>query len=148
SETSGLSNSKLLIPQIVDGAPPEEFTPQITRNPDIFDNKWFLVFAARDFESGIDHYEILEKYPVRHIFNLIRKEKWTRGESPYLLENQNLESDIFIKAVDRAGNEKIIEMKPRNNLKWYENYLIWSIIMALSIISAGVAIRRRKQKLI
>jgi GxxExxY protein len=131
--TANSSNFKSIIPRIVDNTPSEEFIPQISRNPDIFGNKWFLVFVARDSESGIDHYEVLEKYPVRHIFNLIRKEKWISAESPYLLENQGLESDIFVKAVDRAGNERIAEIKPQNQVEWYENYLIWGIITILGV---------------
>ena len=32
-------------------------------------------------------------------------------------------------AVDRAGNEKVVKINPRNPLAWYENYENWVIII-------------------
>src|SRR3989304_7978924 len=36
----------------LDSDPPEPFTPIITRNPNLFDNQYFLVFATQDKGSG------------------------------------------------------------------------------------------------
>src|SRR3989344_6246036 len=47
--------------EIIDRDPPEDFKPEISRDANIFENRWFLVFATQDKSSGIDHYEVCEK---------------------------------------------------------------------------------------
>lgn len=107
--------------QKTDNEPPETFVPEIASSTDIFDGQWFLVFATQDKISGVDHYEV--------------KEGW-RGfivaESPYLLKNQNLDQTIYVKAVDKSGNERIIVL-PTKGPRWYRNYLIWFIIILLMV---------------
>jgi len=113
---------------------PEPFTPEIAKNPNIFDGKWFLVFNTQDKGAGIDHYEVMERREYR-IQNLgFRTGEWKIEESPYLLKDQRLKSYIYVKAVDKSGNERIAELPPQNPLEWYENYLIWVIIIAGGIV--------------
>jgi len=55
------------------------------------------------------------------------------------LKDQNLESYIYVKAVDKASNERIAIVNPQTQtqIKWYvlyKNYLIW-VIMLLIILS-------------
>ncbi|MDD5251425.1 MAG: cohesin domain-containing protein [Patescibacteria group bacterium] len=76
---------------------PEIFKPIVTINPTVFDGKYFLVFATQDKGSGIDRYEIREGDGP---FILAR--------SPYLLQNQNLDKEITVKAVDRSGNVRTV----------------------------------------
>ncbi|MBU4257208.1 cohesin domain-containing protein [Patescibacteria group bacterium] len=134
--------------KVRDYEPPESFAPEIARDESMFGGRWFLVFATQDKGSGIDHYEILERrefriqnlefrglirkilYPISYILNPLAV-----AESPYLLEDQELRSYIYIKAVDKAGNERIETIFPRNPLKWYENYLIWGIIILGAVIT-------------
>lgn len=111
--------------ETVDRDPPEDFKPEISRNPNIFGNKWFLVFAAQDKGFGIFRYEVCEG----------SKRKCVPAESPYLLQNQNLNKNIFIKAVDKAGNEKIAALPPQKPLQGHENYFIIGIII-LGIVVA------------
>lgn len=101
--------------------PPEVFEPNILNNADSFDNKNLIVFATQDKDSGIDHYEIKEGFFDK--FKII--------ESPYLLEKQNLHSKIYIKAVDNAGNERVIEFYPVGKIRWYLRYGIIGIILAV-----------------
>jgi hypothetical protein len=116
------------IPGIQDNYPPEEFKPEITQNAEMFGGKYFLVFATQDKGAGIDHYEVCEG----------SKRKCAVSESPYVLKDQKLKSYIYVKAVDKAGNERIITVPPQNPLKWYEKYLGWSII---TLIAMGYAIK-------
>ncbi len=76
---------------------PETFTPEIVQNPGMFDGQWFLVFATQDKGSGIDRYEVCEGSKTTCVI----------AESPYVLQNQNLDQKIFVKAIDRNGNERI-----------------------------------------
>lgn len=97
---------------------PESFKPKVTRDPNIFDGKFFVVFATQDKGSGISHYEVKEGFWGRY----------KRVESPYELKNQLFIGDIFVKAVDNEGNY-IIEKSEFT--KWtlrYQNNLLFSII--------------------
>jgi len=126
---SPISQTPIL--EIQDTEPPEDFQPEISRDPAIFDGKWFLVFATQDKGSGIDHYEIREtKRKIEHE----TEANWVIAESPYLLKDQKLQSYIYVKAVDKAGNERIIIVPPRNPLKWYEKFENWVIIILLAVL--------------
>src|SRR3989338_54987 len=124
----------LLIPAPEDIEPPESFKPEIARDHAIFDGKWFLVFATQDKSSGVDHYEIKESR--QKIFTLFQK--WVPAESPYILSDQELRSFVFVKAVDKAGNERIAKINPQNPLGWYENYENWLIIILGLVIAVSV----------
>ena len=58
-----------------------------------------MVFGFCDARQGlgIARYEVCEG----------SKRKCALAESPYLLKNQKLNKNIFIKAVDKNGNERI-----------------------------------------
>jgi hypothetical protein len=111
-----------------DTEPPEDFKPEIASDPNIFDGKYFLVFAAQDKGSGIDHYEVLEARNKR-------QGMWKVAESSYVLKDQKLRSFIYVKAIDKAGNERIAVVEPKYPIKWYEQPLIWVIIVIIGIIA-------------
>jgi len=102
-----------------DNIPPEPFEIKISQDPNIFGGKYFIVFSTTDKQTGIDHYEVKEG-----------KRNWKRAESPYLLEDQSLKSKILVKAVDKAGNERIAEYVPPQ-----KPFLWWIIIPIL--VGAG-----------
>lgn len=123
------------IESIKDTEFPEDFKPIIASDPSIFDGKYFLVFATQDKISGIANYKV-------------REGKWgwfNVAESPYLLIHQSLDRKIFVKAIDKNGNERIAVVEPRYPIKWYENYWIW-IIIILGIIFVGIFIKRNLWK--
>ncbi len=119
---------------IVDTEAPEAFSPQIARDPNIFDGKWFFVFATQDKNSGIDRYEIQEtkgKQPI--------SDNWTAAESPYRLTDQKLYSYIFVKAVDKTGNERIAMLAP-TFAPWYKKPIV-NIIVGTSILIVVLLVR-------
>lgn len=128
---------------IKDSDSPEKFTPIISHDPSLFDNKYFLVFTTQDKGSGVDHYEVLEKREFRILNLKFRKDKWTKAESPYVLRDQELKSHIYVKAIDKRGNERIAMLIPQNPLAWYENYLIWDIIGVVIVVGIviGMVVR-------
>ena len=126
---------QILVPQppqieIIDIEPPETFMPEIARDPAIFEGKWFLVFATQDKNSGINHYEVREG-----------NKPFVIAESPYLLQNQNLDEKIIVKAVDNSGNERKEILPPPRPRPWYKNYFIFA---ALIIIAAALAYLGRR----
>jgi len=80
---------------------PEPFEILLKQDPLIFDGKYFIAFYATDEGTGIDYYEIKEG-----------DGPWKRGKNPYLLEDQSLQGIIKVKAVDKAGNERIVQFIP------------------------------------
>jgi hypothetical protein len=80
---------------------PEPFQIEVLKEPLMFEGKYFIIFQTLDKQTGLDYYEVKEG-----------KKDWQKAESPYLLKDQNLEGIIKVKAVDKAGNERIAEHSP------------------------------------
>lgn len=124
-----------------DNDPPEIFSPSISRDERVYDGKWFVTFAASDKQSGVDHYEIQESRSGK-----IDSGRWKRAESPYLLEDQELHSYVFVIAIDRQGNERVIKIYPRNPLPWTQrsrSMLIAAGGLAVLVSAYYVYYRRR-----
>ncbi len=118
-----------------DKIPPEDFKPEIVK----IDDKYYLAFFAKDKDSGVDHYNVLEKNFWGNISRLLRGGKWIEAGNPYLLKDQSLSSKIEIKVVDKAGNKKIVKLPATYSLPWYKNYFIWVIII---LVVLGYAIKK------
>ena len=101
---------------------PEQFEIKTHQDPAIFEGKYFIVFSTTDKQTGIDHYEVKEG-----------KGEWMTTQSPYLLKDQSLQSIIKVKAVDKAGNERIAEHIPAKNHYW---------IIILVLVGMGIIIWR------
>ncbi|MDO8601290.1 MAG: hypothetical protein Q7R46_01260, partial [bacterium] len=100
-----------------DKTAPEPFKIEIGRDLSVLEGKYFLSFVAADKQTGIDHYEVKEG-----------EGDWVRAERPYLLQDQSLKSKILVKAVDKAGNEKVVEYTSPRKLFSY-----WIIIAVLVV---------------
>lgn len=127
--------------QIVDKTAPEEFAPELAQDPNLFDNKWFIVFATQDKGSGVEKYEVKESR-----YNIFNFSKWILATSPYVLTDQELKSNIFVKAIDNAGNERIVELSPRNPIVWYANIENWFIIALVIVLVAFTYFFSKKKK--
>jgi len=122
-----------------DDIPPEPFEIKISQDPNIFGGKYFIVFSTTDKQTGIDHYEVAEQRRTLRQTTL----NWKRAESPYLLEDQSLKSIIKVKAVDKAGNERIAEYIPPK--KPFPYWIIIPVAIGIGIIIWLIAkLRRRK----
>jgi len=121
---------------VKDSEAPEIFTPEVASSQDLFGGKWFLVFATQDKGSGIDHYEVSEGSPNQFVV----------AQSPYLLGDQTLRKEIFVKAVDKNGNERTVKVEPKNKLTWYEYYIIWGIIILIFIFIIHKLWKRKKRR--
>lgn len=140
SEKINLPKEEWLGELLKDRIPPEDFEIRIYRDPNIFEGKYFIIFQTSDKQTGIDHYEIKEG-----------QKNWRRGESPYLLEDQKLRSIIRVKAIDKAGNERIAEYFPSKIIFWdlipiiiLFIFLITLLIIRMLIIKKFI--RRNAQK--
>ncbi len=122
-----ITKSGIDVTVIRDIEPPESFSPQIASDPNIFGGQWFLTFSTQDKNSGIDHYEMQEsgKIPV--------SDKWVTAESPYLLKDQKLYRYIYVRAIDKAGNEKIAFLPP-TFVPWYKKPIVDIVVGAIILI--------------
>ena len=124
-------------------------------SPSIFEGKYFLVFATQDKGSGISHYEAVEfrsrnlefKKLLNKALQFITNSKfqildsYKTAESPYVLRDQKLRSYIYVKAVDKNGNERIITLTPQNPVFWYRDYIMLGMLLSVVVVTAHL-IRR------
>lgn len=102
---------------------PESFEPFLGDDTNLFSGKYFLVFDTQDKGSGIDHFEVKEGF-----FG-----KYAVASSPYLLKHQFLLNDVYVKAFDKSGNEKLAIWQTTSFFGKYKIYLIIAIIFIVSI---------------
>ena len=124
SVTEDIRSAPLKIEPIQDNEPPENFTPIISSDPNIFNGKYFLVFATQDKGSGIDKYFVSED----------GGKSFSPAHSPYLLKNQSLNAKIIVKAVDKIGNEKIAEVSAKNTQKEKQFFLVFGILLVSALV--------------
>lgn len=109
---------------IQDTEPPEDFKPTVVSDTNFFGGKQVLIFSTEDKGSGIDHYEVREG-----------KVGWfSVAESPYLLKHQWLDREVFVKAVDKTGNERIAILLPETPTPPAESYAVWGVGGVLLLI--------------
>jgi hypothetical protein len=116
----------------VDTIKPESFTPKITRDPNLFDNQYFIAFVADDKQSGIDHFEVKQGF-----FG-----KYETVESPYVLKDQSLRTRISVKAVDKADNARVETVSPEH--LGYKTAIFFSILIVIVAFIAYRIIRLKK----
>jgi hypothetical protein len=109
------------VASIIDADPPEKFEVSILKDENVFEGKAFLIFASQDKGSGLSHYEVKE--------GLFSTYKITN--SPHLLQNQNLDKKIFVKAIDKSGNERISTVYPDNYVPWHKKKDVLLIFLLL-----------------
>lgn len=102
---------------------PEFFIIEIYQDKTTFEGKYFVIFSTTDKQTGLDYYEIKEG-----------KEDWQKAESPYLLKDQTLQSIIKVKAVDKAGNERIIEYTSEIPTKPSSYWIFVLVLTGIGII--------------
>ncbi|MEA1925745.1 MAG: hypothetical protein U9M90_00665 [Patescibacteria group bacterium] len=132
-----------------DSTAPETFIPAISQHEELFDGKWFVSFYARDIHYGISHYEIFESRKLID-FEQASEESasWIGAGSPYLLQDQSLQSYVYVKAVDKAGNKRIAMVLPRETNSFSHHYYYMAIfaiiITALLVVFVFVYKNRSK----
>lgn len=144
--SEGILSFDLLYPGdfAADIVPPESFTPVVARNQDVFDGNWFLSWSTTDKGSGIDHYEVME-VPRGRSFE--PSGGWVSVESPYLLTDQSLRSDIYVRAIDRSGNFLVAKVPAANPFASENIYIISSAILLLLILAATYRRFRRTSEI-
>ncbi len=119
----GQSTVPSLSTDYIDTEAPEPFLPIVTTDADVFDGRFFLVFDTEDKGSGIDFYEVKEGE-----FGTFEK-----AVSPYEIKDQTLTKELFVKAVDKEGNEYVATIYPQNYEPWYQTTPIKTVILLVCL---------------
>ncbi|MDD4902017.1 MAG: hypothetical protein PHE24_02670 [Patescibacteria group bacterium] len=154
-----------------DKIPPEPFVIEIDNSPRVANGRYFVVFSTVDKQTGVDHYEVLETKAqnlqekkesaferfIRQIFRIkeVLPAGWVKADSPYILKDQSLNSVIKVKAVDRAGNERIVEydnaalqsLKNPRSTNWRPIIAVGGgILVIIFVLVPIIVILKRKAK--
>lgn len=116
-----------------DTIPPEPFSVGIINVSEEGTPLYAAIFATDDKQTGIDHYEIQET-PKK---GEKQPESWLETESPYIVSDQTLESYVYVRAVDNAGNMREAVYEPEGG-----RGIMWVILIGIILVLAGFGIRR------
>lgn len=117
-----------------DTTPPESFTAYVARDAQLFGGKSYLAFMAVDKLSGIDHYAVAESRMPSLLLPLSPLSWTPLPTGPYVLSDQNLTSTIYLKAVDRVGNERLNVYPPTHLLTGYEEVVLLAILIGVVLL--------------
>ncbi len=98
---------------VTDTLEPAPFSITVERIPNETGD-YYAIFNTSDKQTGIDQYLVLEE-PIESRFSFIwgrADAPWVATRSPHLLKDQSLNSTIYVKAIDKAGNEYIATFVP------------------------------------
>ncbi|MBI5530975.1 MAG: hypothetical protein HY918_05790 [Candidatus Doudnabacteria bacterium] len=117
-----------------DKTPPENLNVALGRDSSMFGGKYFLSFSSADQSSGVNYFQVQEgDLPA------------INSESPYVLKDQSLKSQVKIAAFDKAGNTSVIVVDPAK-LK-AKSFGLWQfIVIVLSLLLIGVTFIKYKKK--
>jgi hypothetical protein len=123
-----------------DTIPPEPFSILLEKSDTSFDGKYYIAFNTSDKQTGISHYEVMEERAGEgSIFSFgAATAPWITVRSPYVVQDQALTSTIYVRAIDKAGNEYVATIAPQNEYKNYDAFILYGIVACLSIVMLGV----------
>jgi hypothetical protein len=129
-----------------DTTAPELFEITLGNDPNISGGN-FIAFNTTDKQSGVDHYAVLETDPARFGFLTWtpRAAYWVDAKSPYVLRDQKLRSKIMVKAIDKAGNERVVEYTPPQPLlAEVTDWRVISLILLIGLFICGIWVAWRR----
>lgn len=116
-----------------DETPPEPFAIYEGSDSSLFDGRPYIVFVAADKGSGVDRYEIAVSRMPSWLHRFFPP-SWAEVASPYELRSVRPTQSVYVKAVDRAGNERLAVFPPRHLLTGYE-LLLLAILCVIALLS-------------
>ena len=120
---------------VTDNEPPEGFKPMLASDPLIYNGYEFITFTTQDKISGIDHYEVREGDLGIYVV----------AQSPYPLKNQKLDVPIYVKAVDREGNQRVEVLEPKNPIPVSKPGMGIFAVLGLFLLAIVLYIKKQLQ---
>ena len=141
----------------LDEIPPEEFSILLQKGDLEFAGEYYISFNTTDKQTGIDIYQVMEE-PIDQLGNFAwgrADAPWVTTRSPYVLEDQTLNSVIRVRAIDKAGNEYVATLLPDESLRTKSGnqmttVLVFGFVLLIILSCVGVIVafvrERRKKK--
>lgn len=134
---SVLPKEATVLQETKDTTPPESVRAAIYQNEEMFDGKPFIIVNAKDTESGIATYELLETEKQYEVATLIDDSSlpWRLIDNPAPLLSSEATGFIYLRVTDREGNAAVVEvshpikLSPENWTNWFNKWLISSILI-------------------
>ena len=130
-----LNSNDNVVKEENDKLSPDNLVVEIGKDDSMFSSQYFLAFYATDSDSGISRYEIKEGDSNFEVCN----------NQNYIIKDQSLNTNVWIKVVDKDGNELIKKVKPydllNNNKSNDNNILTWIIPIIVILIFVFVFLR-------
>ncbi len=119
-----------------DTVAPELFDITLTNEPGLNNGRWFILFQTSDKQSGVARYEVLETDPLNFGFLkwFPRPSYWVEATSPYQLKDQELQSKILVKAIDKNGNQQVVEYTPGDISVVTKVFRVEVLIMSVGLL--------------
>jgi len=138
---------------LADTSSPQPFAIQLSKDDLAFRGRYIISFNTTDKQTGIDRYEVMEE-PLAQFdaFTWGRIDApWIETRSPYVLEDQTLNSIIRVKAIDKAGNEHITTFVPDESLRTvsltqFLTYLLVASFVLVMVLGGWYLGRRSRIK--
>lgn len=119
-----------------DTIPPDPFLVEVQSTRGVYGGKYYIVFSTIDKQSGMDHFEIFER------------DAWKTIESPYQLRDQFRVDDIKVRAIDKAGNERLGDFEkdsvPVRQFSLYDYLLLFGVVGVLLLLGWGIYVWQKR----
>ncbi len=141
---------------VTDNVEPAPFGITVERIPPGI-GKYYAIFNTTDKQTGIDQYQIMEE-PIADRFSFLwgrADAPWITARSPYELKDQSLNSTIYVKAIDKAGNEYISKIVPEQSVSTMpiENIVLYVvlgflvfIVLVSAVLIGRIFLKKRREK--
>ena len=120
-----------------DQNPPVAFDVVVGRDPNSYDGKYFASFNTTDKDSGIERYEVIENDVKTPILS----------GTTYVLQDQSLNGSLIVRAIDKAGNVQVSEVKVKDvvsgdrGINWLGLSVALIILLALFFLSKKIKLK-------
>ena len=129
---------------IADQIPPEEFFPIVGRREGVFDGAYFVMFKAVDRQSGIGRYELLEADEL-YAEDELDSFYWRSVSNPARLNDQELQSYVYVRATDNAGNARTVIIPPTGFVEKNSTPRILGVFIFLLSLAFGCIVLRLRR---
>ena len=117
-----------------DNIPPLAFPVEVLQTRELYGGRKYLSYRTADEQTGIDRYEVSEG-----------DGPWIRTGGEYVLSKQSGYQKVKIRAVDRAGNVRVVEFSVGSRIRW------WAVVAGSAVgylvlrlaIAAVIALRKK-----
>ncbi len=124
--------ANIINPVSSDSEPPYFDALYVSHDQEIYEDRYFLSFHARDNASGISHYDVVEGQRTTRI---------EVGEL-YVLQDQERKTKVVVIAYDQAGNSTSVKVPTR--YAWLQGILSIGALVLITTIVLSLCIRTRR----